>query len=41
MWDEDGAGHGSVVYFYAISILEASLLFVLEATTGHMVLFSL
>jgi hypothetical protein len=39
MWVEDGAGKASVFNFHAVSTLEASLLCILEATAGHVVLF--
>jgi hypothetical protein len=38
MWVEGGAGGGSVVYFCAVSTLETSLVCVLEATSGFLVL---
>jgi hypothetical protein len=41
IWVEGGADEGSVVYFCAVSTLEASLLFILETTAGCKVLFNL
>jgi hypothetical protein len=41
MWVEGRACKGLVVHFHAVSTLEASLLSILAATSGHMVLFIL
>jgi hypothetical protein len=41
MWFEGKAYQWLVVYFYALSTLEATLLFVLEAIVSHMHFFSL